>query len=363
MTQFHKTILIICEGAGTEPNYINELRNYVINKKEDVTITIKPRPKNEIKNETFNLREGGIKRKFQKEEIELPLTDIEDKFKAQPTRYVREAQLGIEDETYDEVWAVFDKDGHPEHKEAFELADIVINNKKVNIAFNSIAFEYWILLHFESNKTAFDKSMCRKRIDENRKEYFYCGKNTHPDDCNGINCVCGRIVSQAYLNYEDGKKSFKFSEFHPNVILAIERAVSLRNSYIGNPNPIYELNPYTTTDRLVFKLLQLTKNDFLWFDFSSHHIVNGFSFSLLYQNNNIQIIIKDTLDQTRIINSDLFCLINLNGELEDCITREILKPLNETQININLNEFNKFSPKYIGYRISESKYFISEIPF
>ncbi len=47
---------------------------------------------------------------------------VEVGFLAQPTRYVREAQLGLIDGTYDEAWAVYEQDGHPEHTEALALA-------------------------------------------------------------------------------------------------------------------------------------------------------------------------------------------------------------------------------------------------
>jgi YHS domain-containing protein len=181
--QFNKTILIVCEGEGSEPSYFYYIKGILLKENLDISITIKPKPKEEEKQdeETFTLRDGGKRRSLRKPIKELVLVDIEDEFKAQPTRYVREAQMGLEDGTYAEVWAVFDKDGHPNHEEAFELASTDIAGKKVNIAFTSIAFEYWILLHFESNHTAFVKSMCRQG-----KEYYYCGLKSHKDDCHRV---------------------------------------------------------------------------------------------------------------------------------------------------------------------------------
>lgn len=62
---------------------------------------------------------------------------------------------------YDEVWVFFDKDGHPKAKEAFEMARITeIDGKKINIAFSSRCFEYYLLLHFEPLYRAFEKSEC-----------------------------------------------------------------------------------------------------------------------------------------------------------------------------------------------------------
>ena len=73
--------------------------------------------------------------------------------KAVPLRYVALAQMIEEEkEMYEELWAVFDKDDHSHHKEAYEKAKDEVNGKKVNIGFTSRSFEHWLLLHFEKNK-------------------------------------------------------------------------------------------------------------------------------------------------------------------------------------------------------------------
>ena len=63
-----------------------------------------------------------------------------DSVKAVPLRYVAQAQLIEEEqEMYEELWAVFDKNGHSHHKEAFERAVHEVNNKKVHIGFDDPA--------------------------------------------------------------------------------------------------------------------------------------------------------------------------------------------------------------------------------
>lgn len=354
--QYHKTILIVCEGEGTEPDYFNELRDLLLTNKVDVSIEIRPRPKNEVIPELFKVREGGKRRQLQKPAIVLPISEVEDQYKAQPTRYVREAQLGLTDGTYDEVWAVFDKDGHPQHQEAFELAENKINEKKVNIAFSSIAFEYWILLHFERNTSVFEKSMCREA-----KMPLNCGTKISKNDCNGVKCVCGRIVSQGFLKYVGKKKSFEFSKFHQNVNIAIENAILLRKSYISNPNAIYELTPYTNTDRLVFKLIHLAENDFLWFDFNRKQSFYDISFLLEHDKKVIKITIENNLKTSVIINEDTFCLIDIEGNILKCGTRIIVGD-EIKYFEIDLNNYVQFNPIYLGYRLSEAQYLISEIP-
>ncbi len=354
--QYHKTILIVCEGEGTEPDYFKEIRDILLQNGVDVAIEIKPRPKEKFKKEKFKLRKGAVKREIQKPEIVLPISEIEDKYKAQPTRYVREAQIGLEDNTYDEVWAIFDRDGHPKHKEAFELAEENVGGKKVNIAFNSIAFEYWILLHFESNQTAFVKSMCREA-----NEPLNCGSNNHQNDCQGANCVCGRIVTQNFLDYEAGKKSFNFKKFHPNVNSAIERAILLRKSYIGNTNPIYKLNPYTNTDRLVYKLLHLDKFDLFWFRFNESQIIEQIEISFTHQIQIINITINKIRNATVILNQGLFCLFDINGNKVDIMNREVMND-EVFEFSIDLNIIHNFTPIYIGIRKNEMQYLITELP-
>jgi hypothetical protein len=354
--QYHKTILIVCEGEGTEPDYFKEIRDILLLNEVDVAIEIKPRPKEKFKKEKFKLRKGAVKREIRKPEIVLPISEIEDKYIAQPTRYVREAQIGLEDNTYDEVWAIFDKDGHPKHKEAFELADVNVGGKKVNIAFNSIAFEYWILLHFESNSTAFIKSMCREA-----KEPFNCGSNNHQNDCQGANCVCGRIVTQNFLDYEAGKKSFNFKKFHPNVNRAIERAILLRKSYIGNTNPIYKLNPYTDTDRLVYKLLHLDKFDLFWFQFNEIQSQDSLAIAFNYQNQIVDIVVNKVGNTTIILTTDLFCLFDINGNKLDSGQREVMTG-DVFTFSIDLNAIQNFNPLFIGIRKNDQEYLITELP-
>lgn len=52
------TILIVCEGVNTEPEYLKELRNYLLGIIEKLHITIHPKPKSD-EVVSANLREGG----------------------------------------------------------------------------------------------------------------------------------------------------------------------------------------------------------------------------------------------------------------------------------------------------------------
>lgn len=137
----------------------------------------------------------------------------------------------------DEVWAVFDKDGYTKHEKAFENAKKRGRSKKVvNIAFSSIAIEHWILLHYEQNKTAFNKSRD----------------------------VINYLSDRGYF-VEDPKDENApiYSQLQEKTETAIQNAAWLRmemeTELQANDGKFYELNPYVTIDELVRKLLNFNR--------------------------------------------------------------------------------------------------------
>lgn len=202
--------------------------------------------------------------------------------------------------------------------------------------------------------------MCRIQ-----KEYFYCGSNTHKNDCEGEKCVCGRIVSQNYLTYFQRnsklKKEFDFKHFHPNVSKAIENAVKLFNSYSTNPNPIYEINPITTTYRLSFKLIHLAKNiDYQWFEFNQIQISNKIRIEFKFENNIILLKMNNLTESSIIVNPDFFVLIDSKGNKVDCGNRLLVRE-NEENIKIYLSDY-QMNALFLGVKINENNFKIYEIP-
>src|SRR5919199_1185865 len=198
------SIFIACEGKNTEPIYFERI-NEEIEENGQFAVTIYP-DRNE----------------------ENPKTDA--------LGLIKEAQSRIDD--YDEVWAVFDKDGYTKHKEAFELADQVINGKKINIAFSSIAFEQWVLLHYEKSSAPFPKSA--DIIKKLQEEVYY------PDYSKKANF-------DIYPKLKDKTNA------------AIENAAWLRytmNAQFGT-TPIFELSAYTDIDRLRKRLFGID-NILIW---------------------------------------------------------------------------------------------------
>ena len=182
--KLERVLLIVCEGTSTEPQYfkwIAENRSYTNGTWEmvdihhnstipnDIPIPVKSELGGNRKRRKF---ENPNKRKLNKRNILKELFEDQygsskgiekyEEIKAVPLRYVAHARL-LEERSgiYEEIWAVFDKNGHTYHKEAFILAEEKVNNKKVNIAFSSRSFEQWILLHFEKSSKPFEKTSCK----------------------------------------------------------------------------------------------------------------------------------------------------------------------------------------------------------
>lgn len=191
-------IVILCEGSDTEVKYFKDLKEYVERNYPDRLSDIKIVPVNNEIIQKKNKKKGGkpllpaqrvlsskhywSKWEHSDEEYEI--------YKAQPTRYVRETQLFMEEDGYVEGWAVFDKDTFTNHAHAFALADSISG---LHIAFSSYCFEEWILLHFERNSKAFISSVCK----DNDKDRG-CGTKVLLD-CHGTICLGGYIRERGHI--------------------------------------------------------------------------------------------------------------------------------------------------------------------
>lgn len=69
---------------------------------------------------------------------------------------------------YDFVWVIFDKDGHANMPDAFEIARN--SNPEIKIAFTIPCFEFYVLLHFEKKSKSYDK--CDDIISKIKKENY-----------------------------------------------------------------------------------------------------------------------------------------------------------------------------------------------
>jgi hypothetical protein len=203
LRQLKQSIYIVCEGTNTEPIYFEAIAEQP-DVFEKYAITVYPSEEDQIK---ASKKEG-------------------ESIKTDAVNLVKLAKQEINN--YDEVWAVFDKDGYTKHEKAFSDAQ----KHGIKLGFSSIAFEHWILLHYEQNRTAFPKS--QNVIDYLEQAGYFTGYSKKADIS-----IYPRLKNLTQT--------------------AIENAAWLRMEMAKNlaacDNKIYELNPYTTVDELVMKLL------------------------------------------------------------------------------------------------------------
>jgi hypothetical protein len=117
-----KRILILCEGE-TEVGYFKGIKH-----------------------------DDEHKRKLQAIDI-----DIYQPQNYSPLGLVNAAKVKIkeaksEKNPYDHIWVVFDRNGHANVPEAFDMA----KKNNISIAFSIVCFEYWIILHYEKTTKSFN---------------------------------------------------------------------------------------------------------------------------------------------------------------------------------------------------------------
>jgi hypothetical protein len=360
--EFRKTILVVCEGQRSEPDYFHNLRNEVITKTNNIFIKILPIPKDEQQNivneiHSFKLRKGGKKRYLKNAINNIEPDDyvIEIEYKSQPTCYVRKAQLAYFEHGYAELWAVYDKDEHPKHDEAYSLSkNLEICDKIVNIGFSSISFEEWILMHFEYCNIAFSKSQCR----DSDKNIFYCGSHINESDCKGEKCVIGRIVEKNFLSL-NSSKSFEYSKYSINVNNALLNALKSRD-LATDKYFFYNNNPYVSIDRLVFKLKNIEKVDLIW-EYEKKFLTESNIFIKITNCNNVtNIEVENNTNRTYIIEENFLKLIDIQFNVLWKNDRICLNPndsyLIYTKENLSMNDF-----QYALFKINEGEFKILDI--
>lgn len=177
--EVRQKFLIVCEGEKTEPNYFRSFRV----------------PKN-----VFEIDVRG--------------------FGENPSRLVIIAKELSEEEDYDQVWCVFDRDDFP--KQDFNNAIKNARDKGIQIAYSNEAFELWYLLHFEFLSAGIPRNDYIKKL-------------------------------KSLLGYKYQKNSETiYDELFNKQPTAIKNATNLLKQY-NSPNPVDD-NPSTTVHLLVQEL-------------------------------------------------------------------------------------------------------------
>ena len=259
----NKNVVVVCEGTTTEHLYFEDLKKYLLQKSIIQEYELKIIP--DIQ-ETINQKSGRVKRHLMGNKVEWRYYEQSetcevdyDNYKAQPTRYLREAQLFCNEGTYSEGWAVYDKDGHPALQQAEEMLK---QDSRLHAAFSAYSFEEWILMHFEYTTHIFIHSEC---VGANGKECKCGGKNPNGHDCKGEECIGGYLRAKGYIPDFSKKTQEIFSNYtltndgdiFPKAFI---NAARLRNH--TNESRICR-GAYTDVDLLVLKLLKL-ENTYKW---------------------------------------------------------------------------------------------------
>lgn len=139
-------VLIVCEGAKTEPNYLKEMRA------------------------SLNLTNA---------DIEVCGEDCG----SDPVSIVRYAlERFEEDRDFDRVYCVFDKDKHPTYSIAVDYArrKRMPTGRKLETVKSVPCFEYWVLLHFKATTKPYvgagGRSACDEVTTELKREFREYGK-------------------------------------------------------------------------------------------------------------------------------------------------------------------------------------------
>lgn len=190
------TIFIACEGRNTEPTYFERIKE-IVEEEGEISIEIYP-------DETI------------------------DNAKSEPLGLIGVAQENLK--VYDEAYVVYDCDGYTKHQEAWRKAEKSINGKKVKIIFSNIAFEQWVLLHFECSLNSFSKS--QQIIDYLQAKLYYPVYEK-------------KITNDIYTFLKD------------RTSIAYENAAWLRylQKEAINEKSLEFVKPYTNVDELVKRLL------------------------------------------------------------------------------------------------------------
>jgi hypothetical protein len=180
-----RTFLVFTEGARTEPGYVlawaRELR-------EHIAVSIDP-------------RHGG------------PLTLV--KAAVQAAAENERARKKGRGDVYDEIWCIFDRDEHPDFKEALSVA--LAND--LPVAVSNPCIELWFILHFR-DQTA---HIHRHDAQAESEHLLKCGKN-----------LSHEALAELVARFEEAKR----------------RAVALDVRHEGNGSPPHS-NPSSSVQRLI----------------------------------------------------------------------------------------------------------------
>lgn len=274
--------------------------------------------------------------------VTVDVREIMEGSKQDPVGMVKEAKKSVKD--YSEVWVIFDKD-RDRDDENFEAIELALKSK-IKVAFSSISFEEWVLLHFERSTTAFQRSDCESRSTK---------QNPITCTCNGSICVLTYLKQNHYPTYVKGKAKL-YDELSDKRDIALEYAAWLK--YHHSPIKNYHLlNPYTDVDNLVTLLFQLPtirftginnsfsfdENDFCVTNFSTASNIITVSIQIT-NNSNKPFILNNAQQNIKLLNTN-------NVELTYTIAQaQIINPGDNSTTDIYFTINGQFQAKKLKFQ-------------
>lgn len=302
------SVLVVCEGENTEPAYFFEFEKFLLKSYSDkypngIKFKILPFPPEERKSLLENQEFSRVKKKQElKNFATLINDDIEEGFFAEPVRWVRFAQKQAEGGGYNQIWSVFDYDNRNDDqlKRAFDQSLEPINgtDEKVNIAYSSYSFEYWLLLHYECCDFYIAGSECRDGDDK-----IDCGTtgNVHSDNCNGAECLGGYLRSKSYeVGFYNKSEKSTFPEIVNMVDCARNNSLYVREHPKNSGLEVWKIKPVTTMHILIDKL---TKEDLfrIWHYEIGKVSLQNFDLVVIREGKNISIEVVRKVNITIVI--------------------------------------------------------------
>lgn len=277
------SFVIVCEGTETENKYLEEIA-----KESGFECRVVPQPDEIVDKEAKKNRKKEIELQLKKgdddsftgPEYYVGLPEIDkatyDIYSCEPRRWVRATQLFMERKGFAEGWAVYDLDNKSgrndqRHQDARKDAEMIAN---LHIAFSSYSIEEWFLLHFERNKTAFERSECKYK-DGDKHKNIECGKTncTHQDNCHGRRCLAGYLREKNYIKDYSKEKGKEYVVITKNNLHRACVNAAWSRSLNPEAQP-YKCNPYTDIDKLILRLLR-NYMDICWINVNKEFYVGS----------------------------------------------------------------------------------------
>lgn len=133
-------ILVVCEGKKTEPLYLRQLQHHLRNPR----VHVEP------------VGPAGV-----------PLTVVQTAIEERRKAETKARSEHDENHLWDEVWAVFDVDDHPNVAEAKQLATA----NGIYLAVSNPCFELWALLHFADQRAHIERGKLRAMLQQHLPGY------------------------------------------------------------------------------------------------------------------------------------------------------------------------------------------------